>query len=388
MHCYNFIYFSAEAAKLKSQGVNIIIALGHSGFEKDKQIAAECPEVDLVVGGHTNTFLFNGNAPDIEVPIDVYPVIVQSNGKRVPVIQAFAYTKYLGALELTFNTQGDVVSFSGQPILLDSSIAQADDVLSLLTAFRPNVAALETLFIGKSRVYIDGNEKSCRKMECNMGNMITDAMIWSYANFAERKDKYIPLALMQGGGIRSSIDTKLNDGQISQADIINVLPFGSTLAIITLTGAELLQAFEHSVERYSNIIAYGEFLQVSGIRVVYDMDKKPNKRVQSVELLCDDCTTPQYEPLKETQKYRILTTNYLLEGLDGFTMFKNKGSALNIKDVDSLSDYIKQMAVVYPGIESRIEIVGTADEPDGAATIVLSTSLLLLSMLSYILRVF
>lgn len=342
----------------------------------------------MVVGGHTNTFLYNGNRPDIEVPIDVYPVIVQRNGKRVPVVQAFAYTKYLGALNLTFNSQGDLISFSGQPILLDSTITQADDVLQLLAKFRPKIIALETSFIGKSRVFIDGSEESCRKKECNMGNLITDAMIWSYANSAERKDKYIPLAIMQGGGIRSSIDTKLNNGQISEADVINVLPFGSNLAVVTITGVELLQALEHSVERYSNIIAYGEFLQVSGIRVIYDMNKKPNERVQSVELLCDECTTPQYEPLKETQNYRILTTNYLLEGLDGFTMLKNKGIALSIKDVDSLSEYIKQMDVVYPGIESRIEIVGTADEPDGAATIVLSTSLLMLSMFGYMLRVF
>jgi 5'-nucleotidase len=43
---------SQEAAKLKASGINIIIALGHSGLERDKQIAAQCPEVDLVIGGH------------------------------------------------------------------------------------------------------------------------------------------------------------------------------------------------------------------------------------------------------------------------------------------------------------------------------------------------
>jgi 5'-nucleotidase len=43
---------STETAKLKASGTNIIIALGHSGLERDKQIAAQCPEVDLVIGGH------------------------------------------------------------------------------------------------------------------------------------------------------------------------------------------------------------------------------------------------------------------------------------------------------------------------------------------------
>lgn len=43
---------SREALKLKNKGVNIIIALGHSGIEKDKEIAAQCSDVDVVVGGH------------------------------------------------------------------------------------------------------------------------------------------------------------------------------------------------------------------------------------------------------------------------------------------------------------------------------------------------
>ena len=49
-----------EARRLTSQGVKIIIALGHSGFEKDQEIARQVPEVDIVVGGHTNTFLYTG----------------------------------------------------------------------------------------------------------------------------------------------------------------------------------------------------------------------------------------------------------------------------------------------------------------------------------------
>lgn len=52
---FNFI-FSQEAAKLKAEGVNIIIALGHSGLDKDKQIAADCPEIDLIIGGHCKCF--------------------------------------------------------------------------------------------------------------------------------------------------------------------------------------------------------------------------------------------------------------------------------------------------------------------------------------------
>ncbi|XP_055307286.1 protein 5NUC-like, partial [Sitodiplosis mosellana] len=92
-----------ESDKLRKQGVNIIIALGHSGYEKDQEIAKECPLVDLVVGAHSHTFLYTGIPPDPkDVPLGPYPtVIVQKSGKKVPVVQAYAWSKYLGKLQLS-----------------------------------------------------------------------------------------------------------------------------------------------------------------------------------------------------------------------------------------------------------------------------------------------
>ena len=50
-----------EAERLKKEGVNILIAVGHAGYLKDMEIAEQVPDIDVVVGGHTNTFLWNGN---------------------------------------------------------------------------------------------------------------------------------------------------------------------------------------------------------------------------------------------------------------------------------------------------------------------------------------
>lgn len=98
---YNLNFHSTEASKLKAQGVDILIALGHSGIIKDRELAAGCPDIDLVIGGHSHTFLFSGEQPNIEKPEDKYPVMVtQTSGKVVPVVQAYAFTKYLGFLDL------------------------------------------------------------------------------------------------------------------------------------------------------------------------------------------------------------------------------------------------------------------------------------------------
>lgn len=86
---------------LQSNGVDIIIALGHSGYEMDQKIAMDCPLVDIVIGGHSHTFLYSGEQPDIEKPEGPYPTVIQQkNGKQVLVVQASCHNKYLGRLEL------------------------------------------------------------------------------------------------------------------------------------------------------------------------------------------------------------------------------------------------------------------------------------------------
>lgn len=139
----------AEAERLKSQGIDILIAVGHAGYLKDMEIAEKVPDIDVVVGGHTNTFLYNGiprrssrliqdlivfffinegDPPSVEEPQGSYPTVVQqSSGKKVPVVQAYAFGKYLGNLMVTFNDQGEVTSWSGLPILLDKTVPQGNE---------------------------------------------------------------------------------------------------------------------------------------------------------------------------------------------------------------------------------------------------------------------
>lgn len=125
-----------EAKELKKQGVDILVAVGHSGFDIDKKIAREVEDIDLVIGGHTNTFLYNGKQPDLEVPEGLYPTeVVQKSGRKVYVVQAYAYTKYLGNLSVTFDSKGEVTDIKGIPILVDSSIEQVIEKIDCFFLF-------------------------------------------------------------------------------------------------------------------------------------------------------------------------------------------------------------------------------------------------------------
>ena len=111
--------------KREHDDLNIFIALGHSGLEKDQEIAKNIPELDVVVGGHSHSLLYTGQPPSIDKPEGPYPMVVDHgiDGKTL-VVQAFAFGKYLGKLDVVFDDGGHIISYGGNPILLDRNVTE------------------------------------------------------------------------------------------------------------------------------------------------------------------------------------------------------------------------------------------------------------------------
>ena len=148
-----------------------------------------------------HTFLYDGTPPDIEKPYDVYPVTVtQHDGKKVPVVQSFAYTKYLGYLHLEFDTNGDLIEIDGTPILLNEDVPREKDILAMLDIYRPAILELQNEIVGNTRVHLDG---SCRRRECNLGNFIADAIVnWNALKFNGVGWTDAALGIIQGNFIQ------------------------------------------------------------------------------------------------------------------------------------------------------------------------------------------
>ncbi|XP_029451350.1 5'-nucleotidase [Rhinatrema bivittatum] len=346
-----------QVDKLTTLGVNKIIALGHSGFETDKQIAQKVKGVDVVIGGHTNTFLYTGSPPSNEIPAGDYPFMVTSDhGYAVPVVQAYAFGKYLGYLEVVFDDKGNVIQSSGNPILLNSSIPEDKDLQAEVDKWKEEIRNYSSEAIGKTVVYLNGTMLECRYRECNMGNMICDAMIYNNIRYPDEKMwNHVSLCILNGGSIRSPIDERSNNGIITLEDLISVLPFGGTFDLLALKGSTLKAAFEHSVHRYGS--GTGEFLQVGGIRIVYDLSKSSGSRVVKLEVLCTECRVPSYEPLEMNKVYKVVLPSYIAAGGDGFAILKNEGLKHDSGDLDIaiVSNYINKMGQVYPAVEGRIQ---------------------------------
>lgn len=344
-----------EAVRLHNIGVKILIALGHSGFTTDLRIAKDVDYIDLVIGGHTNTFLWNGTSPDVEKPEGPYPTLVkQSSGRLVGVVQAYAYTKYLGKLHLTFNTDGEIVNYDGNPVLLDKSIPQDAEVLAIVDQYSGEVKKISEVVVGNTSVKIDG--MSCRLKECNMGNLITDAMVHKYAS--EYKGKGwtdAPIAIIQGGGIRSSIAHIQLPANITKGDLLTVMPFDGSMTKITINGTNIFKMLEHSVAKYRTIRPPGQFLQLSGLKVEYDFNRSPGMRLVKVFARCGMCEIPEYFPVNRSKSYNILAPSFLSMGGDGFSVFNGlPATPLNYDELEATIEYVQSHSPIYTATEGRI----------------------------------
>ncbi|XP_067099519.1 snake venom 5'-nucleotidase-like [Osmerus mordax] len=347
-----------QVDKLLTLGVNKVIAVGHSGFDVDKKIAKRVRGVDVVIGGHTNTFLYTGSAPSSEVPAGPYPFMVRSeDGRDVPVVQAFAFGKYLGYLKVTFDPKGNVLKAAGNPILLDSNIAQDVGILAEVEEWKKNLAQFSSEFVGKTLVYLNGTFEECRFRECNLGNLICDAMINHNIKYSDEVQwNHVGLCILNSGAIRNSIDERYKNGTITMEEVLSVLPFGITFDLVQLKGSTLKKAFEHSVRRYGS--NSGEFLQVSGIHVEFDLSRPSGDRVTSLSLRCTQCRVPMYEPLDLNRDYKLVMPSYIVDGGDGFSMIKEEKLKHDTGDMDIsvFSKYLSEMKRVYPTVEGRIRV--------------------------------
>lgn len=152
--------------------------MGHSGYQMDKRIAREIEDVDLVIGGYSNTLLWNGLPPKEEIIKGAYPTIIeQESGKKVPVLRTYGLTKYMGRFYLKLNSNNSITSFYGEPLFLNDTITQDPIILGLLTYYRElKDLKYDEEVIGHSIVSLSSG--NVRVRESNFANLITDSLIY------------------------------------------------------------------------------------------------------------------------------------------------------------------------------------------------------------------
>jgi 5'-nucleotidase/UDP-sugar diphosphatase len=341
-----------EVEALKAEGVNKIIALNHDGYVKDKEIAAAVDGIDVIVGGHSHTLLSNTD-PQALGP---YPTLVKGpSGRDVPIVQAKSYSKYLGELKVTFDDDGNVTKSEGAPILLDSSVVPDPAYLARVKELAKPIEELKARKVAESRGVIEAAREVCRAVECSMGNLVADAMV------DRVKDQGMTIAIINGGGLRASIDA----GDVTMGEVLTVLPFQNTLSTFQLKGADVVTALENGVSQIDQ--GAGRFAQVSGLKYAFDVSKPVGQRVSAVEVRDGG----SWKPIDATATYGVVSNNYMRAGGDGYKIFAT--NAVNAYDYGPgleavVSDYLAKNTPYKPYTDGRITVIAAATETTPAAS--------------------
>lgn len=323
-----------EVDELTAQGVDRIVVLSHSGYLVDQRVAAMTTGVDVIVGGHSNTYLSNtaGNAAG------PYPTMIGDTA----IVQAYAYGKYLGELSVTFDDKGNVVEASGEPLVIDGKVVENAATVARVAELARPLDSIRNKVVAETSSMIDGSREVCRVQECEMGVLVTDALL-------ERvRDQGVTIAFMNSGGLRASIDA----GEVTMGEVLTVLPFQNTLSTFQISGADLVAALENGVSQVEEVA--GRFPQVAGLKFTWDASKPANEgRIVDVMVQAEG----DWKPIDPEAIYDVVTNNYVRNGGDGYSVFAE--NALNAYDFgpnveEVVADYLADNAPYTPSLEGRI----------------------------------
>ncbi|XP_059048753.1 apyrase-like [Achroia grisella] len=345
-----------EAAILKERGIDIIIVLSHVGYTSDMNMARHISsDVDIIVGAHSHTLLYNGETPSGQNPIGEYPTVVtQQNGHRIPVVQAYCYTRYLGNIKLFIDDKGIVQSWEGSPIYLGTSIVPDPKIVKELEPWKQVVDAIGKEVLGTSLATLD---RSCTQRECALGSWACDGFLEELLLKTEGPGWHnVHVCMINSGGLRVQIDP----GNVTTEALLMAMPFENYVQVYDLKGKYLLEALEFSVGvNVSGSFNSGRMLQIGGMRNVYNVSNPVGSRVSST-IRCIECDVPRYEPLDPDATYRVVTQNYIGDGGGGYTMLAdNKENQVVLPRVDYviLQKYMRRQRTVLRDLDQRIKIV-------------------------------
>ncbi|WP_414897519.1 bifunctional metallophosphatase/5'-nucleotidase [Rhodovulum sp. YEN HP10] len=322
----------AEIDRLTAQGIDKIVLLSHSGHETDKRIAAETTGLDVIVGGHSHSLLSNTD----ETAAGPYPTMVGDTA----IVQAYAYGRYLGRLDVVFDDTGKLVSAEGEPILLDASVAEDEAVKARIAELARPLDEIRRKVVAETSAPIDGDRGACRAGECAMGNLVAEAML------DRVRSQGISIAIQNGGGLRASID----EGPVTMGEVLTVLPFRNTLATFHVSGATVRAALEHGLSQVEE--GAGRFPQVAGLRFSWDPGAAPGDRLRKIEVK----EGTEWEPLDPKKSYGLVSNNYVRNGGDGYTMFLDAREVYDFGPdlADVTAEYLARNAPYAPGTDGRI----------------------------------
>lgn len=317
------------ATYLREIGCDVIVVLGHQGYNRDIALAELAPEVDVIVGGHSHTFL--------DEPTLVGDVVVTQNGQ---------WAENLGVLKLTFERDDPTERFwladiENEYVPLSADKPQDDGLRAFIGDYEQRLAAEMDRYVCDAGM--DFSVDEVRLAENPLANLICDSM---------RAVTESDTCLFNGGNFRAG----LKAGPVTFGDLYGVLPYDNFMMRIPLSGAELRAVLAYAGQQYGD----GGFPQVSGLKVRYvDME------LVDVQVEQDG----QWMPLDDSAEYTLLTNDFLAVGGDGFPLSEDPYGPgyLGLEQRATFAQWASQQGELMGDTDGRVVFEWVAMENPGLA---------------------
>jgi len=307
--------------------VDLLVLLSHSGIEKDIETAKNISGLDVIVGGHSHTFMEK-------------PFYVNKPDRKTLVVQDGEFGIKLGRLDIDFDENG-IRKYSYKLIPLDENVPTDPKTEKKVAELNSDINLIKNQKIGTTLVDLDLRKESLSKGLTNSGALVIKAITKTCPD--------ADIVMLNSGTIRGN--KIIPKGKITKMDIIEMLPFSNKIVLVELKGRDIKSLLENSARRFpSNNSA---FLQTKGISYTIAVKSEPQILSTDLEKVTKEGNriknvTINNEKLEEDAVYKVLTTDYLFSGGDGYLQFKNASNS-------SRTDYSVTKAVIdYIQAEKRI----------------------------------
>jgi len=308
------------AARLRARGANLVVAVTHVTMAEDKAIAAAA-DVDVILGGHE------------------HEPLVAEEGKTL-ITKAGSDARYLVQVDLWLTRDGRLVERSWRFREVSRRIESDPAVEALVRDYARRLDRELDAVVGKSGVPLEARAARLRTEETNLGDFVADAL---------RERLGSDAAVINGGAIRTN--RTVPPGPLTRRDVLSLLPFIDMLVKLEMRGADLRAALEHGLAQTDR--EGGGFLQLSGVRLVWDPRLAPGRRIIDVSV--------GGKPLVDETSYTVAVPAYLVRGGDGYTVFARAKTMIGAESGPQVSQ------VVLDAIASRGEIAPAVDGRIGRA---------------------
>lgn len=375
-----------------NHGIRKIIFVSHlQSVDNDEKIIGMLSKVDVAVAGGGDELLVNpalDNAMQLlpgegDEPVGDYPKqVADKDGRTVYLVTTKGNYKYLGRLDVEFDGEGEVSSINSEMSyprrvvptsdaattlgLMDAVAMDANLVTSVNTPVEACLQDLETSPVAQTEVLLNVDKPTVRSKESNAGNMIADSFIYmyeKYSNTLRTAGSEPVIALQNGGGIRQNAGdilptTGMVPGNITQRNTIDVLPFNNLLSVIKMvTPTDLKSALELAASSLPS--PDGQFMQIAGLKVTYNVSNATGSRVMSV-ILDDGTKIVEDGALVDgAPNVTVLTNNFVARGGDGYTQFANNSNQNTLRDTSGTFIYYERAWREY------LQSLPTASRLDG-----------------------